>query len=561
MFIGVKIGTRLAVGFAVVLLALVAIWGVSAMEIRQSIALAENAAQRHDRTVALSRAQGALWTLRWNDIQLEASPASGRKDFVERFARSRQLFLEALAPYAQTGALAGDEAGLLAALRTSFGRYDEAHAQWLALLDAGKPVEAGSFSAASLLPAQEQAFAALTRLVDLHDKLANRGDDAAQAELNGLLLTVSAAGIAALLLGGVLSWLLARSITTPLANAVAAIEAVARGDLAQPLTTHSSDEIGRLLSAVATMRHSLRQLVGEVMAGARSVADTSAQIAQGNIELSQRTEEQASTLEETASSMEQLSATVQQNAESARAANERAASASTVAVRGGAAVSEVVRTMSGISEASRRIGDITSVIDAIAFQTNILALNAAVEAARAGTQGRGFAVVATEVRNLAQRSAAAAREIKTLIGSSVEQVEAGTRQVDAAGRTMQDIVASVRQVGELIAEIAAASQEQSSGIRQVSVAVTQMDQVVQQNASLAEEATAATEAMKDQAAVLLRTVARFELGQQAAATAAPAFPARPAPRPLARPAPARLPPTAQRTLATSGAPPGAWREF
>jgi methyl-accepting chemotaxis protein len=259
------------------------------------------------------------------------------------------------------------------------------------------------------------------------------------------------------------------------------------------------------------MQENLRSLVGDVAAGAHTVSDSSAQIAQGNLDLSQRTEEQASTLEETASSMEELTSTVTQNAENARQASQLAVSASDVARKGGQVVGQVVATMNGISESSRKIADIIGVIDGIAFQTNILALNAAVEAARAGEQGRGFAVVAAEVRNLAQRSAAAAKEIKTLIGDSVDKVQAGTKLVDAAGKTMEEIVGSVKKVSDLIAEIAAASQEQSSGIGQVNTAVTHMDQVVQQNASLVEEATAATESMKEQASALLQVVSRFRL--------------------------------------------------
>ena len=274
---------------------------------------------------------------------------------------------------------------------------------------------------------------------------------------------------------------------------------IANGDLTMNVQVRPGDR-SSLLYAMSQMAASLRQLVGEVASGARMVADTSEQIAQGNVDLSQRTEEQASTLEETASSMEELTSTVMQNAESARQANQLAVGASEVARKGGHAVGQVVSTMTAISESSRKIADIIAVIDSIAFQTNILALNAAVEAARAGEQGRGFAVVAAEVRNLAQRSAAAAKEIKALIGDSVDKVDAGARLVDAAGKTMDEIVGSVKGVTDLIAEIAAASQEQSSGIAQVNMAVTQMEQVVQQNASLVEEATAATESMKDQAA-------------------------------------------------------------
>jgi methyl-accepting chemotaxis protein len=294
-------------------------------------------------------------------------------------------------------------------------------------------------------------------------------------------------------------------------DAVAAARALSQGDLTHRIEVHSRDEMGAMAGALQEVNANLRRLVGQVADRARGVSDTSGQIALGNLDLSQRAEEQASTLEETASQMEGLTATVAQNAADARQASLLAASASDVARKGGEVVGRVVSTMSGISQSSGRIGEIVGVIDGIAFQTNILALNAAVEAARAGEQGRGFAVVAAEVRSLAQRSAAAAREIKTLIGASVEEVDAGSRLVDDAGRTMQDIVASVKQVSDLVARIAAASGEQSASIVQVNTAVAQMDHVVQQNASLVEQATAATESMKDEAAALLQTVSQFRL--------------------------------------------------
>jgi methyl-accepting chemotaxis protein len=302
------------------------------------------------------------------------------------------------------------------------------------------------------------------------------------------------------------------SILRSIRDAANVVTRVAEGDLTARVTVRAQGETQKLLDGLERMARDLRSLVGGVTHAARTVATTSAQIAHGNLDLSQRTEEQASTLEETASSMEELTSTVAQNAENARQASQLAVEASDVARRGGQVVGQVVSTMNGISDSSRRIGDIIGVIDGIAFQTNILALNAAVEAARAGEQGRGFAVVASEVRNLAQRSAAAAKEIKELIGDSVTRVEAGTKQVDAAGRTMDEIVTSVKKVSDLIAEIAAASREQSSGIGQINTAVAQMEQVVQQNASLVEEASAATESMKEQAAMLLQAVSRFHLG-------------------------------------------------
>jgi methyl-accepting chemotaxis protein len=255
-------------------------------------------------------------------------------------------------------------------------------------------------------------------------------------------------------------------------------------------------------------------IVGEVRQGTDTIATASGQIAAGNMDLSSRTEEQASSLEETAASMEELTSTVKQNADNARQANQLAVSASSVAVRGGSVVNQVVGTMGSINASSRKIVDIIGVIDGIAFQTNILALNAAVEAARAGEQGRGFAVVAAEVRNLAQRSAAAAKEIKTLIGDSVEKVEEGSKQVAEAGKTMDEIVDSVKRVTDIMAEIQAASQEQTQGIEQINQAITQMDQVTQQNAALVEEAAAAAQSLQEQASGLSQVVSVFKLGQE-----------------------------------------------
>ncbi|MBA2672242.1 MAG: hypothetical protein H0U68_00995 [Ramlibacter sp.] len=362
----------------------------------------------------------------------------------------------------------------------------------------------------------------------------------------------------------------------PLRAATNVVRRVADGDLA--VTVEGMDQVHtrKLARALEDMTANLRTLVAEVVHSAQVVADTSSQIAQGNLDLSQRTEEQASTLEETAGSMEQLTSTVAQNADNARQASQLAVTASDVARKGGQVVGQVVSTMNDISQSSRKIGDIIGVIDGIAFQTNILALNAAVEAARAGEQGRGFAVVAAEVRSLAQRSAAAAKEIKSLIGDSVGKVEAGTKLVDAAGSTMGEIVASVKRVSDLIAEIAAASQEQSSGIGQVNTAVAQMEQVVQQNASLVEEATAAAESMKDQSAALLQMMSRFQLGgRQGGETAlTPLQPgAAPAPHYVApspiqvqgKPGNAALPPVYTAAIAGATrkprAPAGEWEEF
>ncbi|HYP33626.1 MAG TPA: methyl-accepting chemotaxis protein, partial [Burkholderiaceae bacterium] len=293
--------------------------------------------------------------------------------------------------------------------------------------------------------------------------------------------------------------------------AVDVARTVAAGDLGSRIVVDRRDEIGTLLEALRRMNEGLVAIVGDVRNASESIATGSSQIAHGNADLSQRTEEQASNLEETAASMEQLTATVRHNADTARRASALAEGASAVAAQGGARVGQVVATMDDITDSSRRITDIIGVIDGIAFQTNILALNAAVEAARAGEQGRGFAVVAGEVRTLAQRSATAAREIKVLIGESVGKVENGTRLVADAGRTMGDIVDQVRHVSELIGQISAASDEQSRGIGQIGDAVTQLDQVTQQNAALVEQSAAAAESLRVQADALSRTVAAFRL--------------------------------------------------
>jgi methyl-accepting chemotaxis protein len=319
---------------------------------------------------------------------------------------------------------------------------------------------------------------------------------------------------------GMAAWLV-RAITLPLNQAVLIAKAVAAGDLTQEIIVRSGDETGQLTAALKEMNDNLRKIVGEVRHGTQTIANASAEIASGNLDLSARTEDQASSLEETAAAMEEITSTVKQNADNARQANQLALTASGIASNGGEAVNQVVATMTSINASSRRIVDIISVIDGIAFQTNILALNAAVEAARAGEQGRGFAVVASEVRSLAQRSASAAREIKSLIGDSVDKVGAGGVLVEQAGNTMREIVASIKRVSDVVAEISAAGQEQSAGIDEVNKAITQMDNVTQQNAALVEQAAAAASSMQDQAANLAQLVSVFKLGDSAQITIQP----------------------------------------
>jgi methyl-accepting chemotaxis protein len=309
----------------------------------------------------------------------------------------------------------------------------------------------------------------------------------------------------------VFSWVVARRIRAALEHAMAASQLIASGDLTGTIEVHSEDESGALLKSLSEMKEALAGIVGEVRSGADSIATATEQIAAGNADLSQRTEEQASALEQTASSMEELTSTVKQNADNAQQANQLAINASSVAVKGGEVIHRVVQTMESISTSSRKISDIIGVIDGIAFQTNILALNAAVEAARAGEQGRGFAVVAAEVRSLAQRSAAAAKEIKGLIEDSVDKVQDGSKLVEEAGQTTREIVTSIKRVTDIMAEISAASVEQSSGIEQVNIAITQMDDVTQQNAALVEEAAAAAESLEEQAMQLVQVVTRFKI--------------------------------------------------
>ena len=392
-----------------------------------------------------------------------------------------------------------------------------------------------------------------------------------EAEVLGNVMrsALIAALIAGLVGGGIallIIYVISRAIAAPVARAADMLGDIAsgNGDLSRRMAVESDDEVGALASAFNRFIASLNVTIREVRDSTEAIASASSQIASGNLDLSARTEAQASSLEETAAAMEELTSTVKQNADNARQANQLVVSASSHAVKGGDVVGQVVRTMSEITESSRKIADIIGVIDGIAFQTNILALNAAVEAARAGEQGRGFAVVATEVRNLAQRSSQAAREIKDLIVDSGSRVEAGSRLVDSAGATMQDIVVSVQRVADLMGEIASASQEQSQGIAQVNATVTQMDDATQQNAALVEEAAAAAQSLQDQAGKLAQVVSVFTLdesGHTAVSRPVPAATAKPS-RPVSRlavqpAAPARPAPTASRKAAAEDE----WEQF
>jgi len=362
--------------------------------------------------------------------------------------------------------------------------------------------------------ASSKAYLALSALLDKDTKLnaegARQAVGVAHAAYRQALWTTAAVLVVGMLVCATMALLITSSITQPLNDAVRLSQAVAEGDLSRQVHVSGNDELSELGRTLNTMSRNLSTLIGRIRSGTESIATASAQIAQGNADLSARTEHQAASLQETAASMQQMDDTVRGNSENARQANQLALQATAVATKGGEDVGHVVATMSAIQESSRRIADIIGVIDGIAFQTNILALNAAVEAARAGEQGRGFAVVASEVRSLAQRSANAAREIKGLITDSVEKVETGTAQVHQAGQTIDDVVLQVRKVNDLIAEISSSSTEQSQGVGQINVAVTQLDQTTQQNAALVEETSAAAESLRQQAQQLAQAVSAFK---------------------------------------------------
>jgi methyl-accepting chemotaxis protein len=451
-----------------------------------------------------------LALLRGRTWQYLLSDHSQKDAMAQKLNATHAQIVAALDKYEKEDLADDKDKAFLLADRSALAKYDAVREKVLLLSNADKTQEARDLLTANADVVNEIS-AVLNKQRQYNADLGKKGAEDAAATLknsNRLAIAIALLVIAAIAGMGLM---LARKIVKALNEAVTIAQTVAAGDLTTHIEVTSKDETGQLLQALKDMSGSLVKIVGEVRSGTDTIATASGQIASGNLDLSSRTEQQASALEETASSMEELTGTVKQNADNARQANGLAVLASEVAVKGGAVVSQVVGTMSSINDSAKKIVDIIGVIDGIAFQTNILALNAAVEAARAGEQGRGFAVVASEVRSLAQRSAAAAKEIKALIDDSVEKVDAGSKLVEQAGATMDEVVVSVRRVTDIVGEISAASQEQSTGIEQVNQAITQMDDVTQQNAALVEEAAAASQSLQDQAANLAHVVSVFKL--------------------------------------------------
>jgi methyl-accepting chemotaxis protein len=521
-FTNMKVGTRLALGFTLVFLFLAAVTAISIWNFKTVSMMTDTVVNQDIVKERLMRAWSSYTQLNGARTVtiIESTDAQVYKEMTAAIKATSedisvlQKQLDGLKKRPEEAALFDD----VGAKRKT---YTEIRGRML------KEKETSSETAHAMVkpefqPALDAYLVSINKLVSLQGKMITDSANKVDSEFHLAEWTVSSLGIFALLFGISAAILIARGLKRQLggepATTAAIANSIAAGDLAVTINIGPRDR-SSLLFAIGSMRDQLASVVTQIRSGADTMATASAEIAAGNLDLSSRTEQQAGSLEETASAMEQLTSTVKQNADNARQANQLAVSASGIAVEGGAVVARVIDTMSSINESARKIVDIISVIDGIAFQTNILALNAAVEAARAGEQGRGFAVVASEVRGLAQRSAAAAKEIKALIGDSVEKVDAGSKLVEQAGTTIGEVVASVKRVTDIVGEISAASQEQSTGIEEVNRAITQMDEVTQQNAALVEQAAAAAASLQEQAARLAQVVSVFTLSSAEVKTA------------------------------------------
>jgi methyl-accepting chemotaxis protein len=506
-----KIGARLAAGFALVLALAAVMTGVGVWRLQAVAQATQDMAGvplAKERLISDWYRNVFSGTRRTTAVVKSSDPSLGQffaADAAESTKGAAEL-QDKIEPL-----LSGDEVALWKTIKEKRKAFISTRDVAIKAKADGNTEEAARILDQQYLPAAKEYTAVIQKLLEMQRQHINTTAADIQDTFLGSRNLLFMLGALAMVLGAVTSWRLTVGITRPLINAVRVARAVAEGDLTSDITVTSKDETGQLMQALKDMNNHLARMICELRNGIDAIAIASREVASGNQDLSSRTEQQASSLEETASSMEELTSTVQQNADNAQQANQLAGSASDIAAKGGAVVGEVVVTMESINESSKKIVDIIGVIDSIAFQTNILALNAAVEAARAGEQGRGFAVVATEVRSLAQRSAAAAKEITTLIDDSVRKVGAGAKLVNQAGATMGEIVESVKRVTDIMGEITAASREQTSGIEQINQAISQMDQVTQQNAALVEEAAAASDAMQDQSRKLADAVGVFKV--------------------------------------------------
>jgi methyl-accepting chemotaxis protein len=522
MIKNMRIGQRLALGFGVVICLLLTLAGLSYLRIASlNQEVGKMVDVRYPKTVVANTIKADVneATRSMLNVLIMTDPSQIAKELANIEAHNASA-TKAIAELTTTTT---DPKALeiLKAIGVIRNRFIPGQTTFVGLINEDKKDDAMVKFMFSLRPQQTKYFEQLDNYIAYQNaEMVSAGNDAsALTKRTQLVIMVLALGAAFISL--VVAFLATRSITRPLNEAVNVAQRVADGDLTSDIVVTSTDETGQMMEALKFMNDSLIRIVAEVRTGTVSIAEASSEIASGNLDLSSRTEQQANSLGQTSRSMHELTSTVQQNADNARQANQLAAKASEVAVRGGTVVSNVIDTMGSITASSKKIVDIIGVIDGIAFQTNILALNAAVEAARAGEQGRGFAVVAAEVRNLAQRSAAAAKEIKALIGDSVSKVREGSNLVEQAGVTMEEVVASVRRVTDIMGEITSASQEQSAGIAQVNSTILEMDETTQQNAALVEEAAAAAASMQDQAANLARVVSVFKLDQETPSYAAP----------------------------------------
>ncbi len=547
MFAQLRIGARLSLGFASLLVLMLVMAAAAVVQLRVITTLNAQRADLAHQATTIENWEGAAMLNLTRALGVGASgyhPATVA--FLEPPMKETSATITRLQDSVDKTLVDAKDRALFDAVGAKRKSYVEVRAKAAAAFKAGNADEGHQLVNGPMMAGAKSYLDAIGALqvhvqatADAKEVEATRHSQLAQT----VLLVLAAL---ALVLGAGLAWGITRSVTRPLRQAIDTAERIADKDLSVPVVgVTRGDEIGALQRALGQMQLSLTDMVQQIRVGTTSVASASAEIAAASTDLSQRTEETSGSLQQTASSMEQITATVNQTADSARTANQLASSARDVARRGGEVVEQVVATMGAINASSKQIGDIIGTIDGIAFQTNILALNAAVEAARAGDQGRGFAVVASEVRSLAQRSAEAAKQIKGLIGTSVDRVESGTRLVSDAGSTMVEIVASVQRVSDIIGEVMAAAGEQSQGIAQVNESVATLDQMTQQNAALVEESAAAAESLKDQAHRLANLVSTFRLGAQAPAVAAATIAA--VRHAAAAPAPRR----------TSGAPRGA----